>query len=124
MSARNRPDRPVGFNPNVPDPEKTASDLSQPQLGARTARTSELTLLPYKAARSNVLEDFEREYVTQLLSNARGNVALAARRAQMDRTYLIKLIHRHGLRPREYVLSSVDDSLRITSDISPDSERI
>jgi transcriptional regulator with GAF, ATPase, and Fis domain len=59
---------------------------------------SELTLRSYKNARGRVLADFERRFVTQLLSDARGNVALAARLGQMDRTYLIKLIQRHGLR--------------------------
>jgi transcriptional regulator with GAF, ATPase, and Fis domain len=38
--------------------------------------------------------------VTRLLAAAGGNVAAAARQAQMDRTYLIKLVQRHGLRAR------------------------
>jgi DNA-binding NtrC family response regulator len=56
--------------------------------------------LSYKDARRGVLEDFERRYLTQLLADAGGNVALAARTAQMDRTYLIKLVQRHGIRTR------------------------
>jgi DNA-binding NtrC family response regulator len=61
---------------------------------------SELYGLSYKDARRTVLEAFELRYVTQLLAAANGNVAAAARTAQMDRTYLIKLVQRHGLRTR------------------------
>jgi transcriptional regulator with GAF, ATPase, and Fis domain len=50
--------------------------------------------------RRTVLEDFELRYVTRLLAGAGGNVAAAARQAQTDRTYLIKLVQRHGLRTR------------------------
>jgi len=53
--------------------------------------------LSYSDARRRVLDDFERSYVTEILTEARGNVARAARLGQMDRTYLIKLIRRHGL---------------------------
>ncbi len=60
----------------------------------------ELFALSYKDARRTVLEAFELRYVTQLLAAASGNVAAAARTAQMDRTYLIKLVQRHGLRTR------------------------
>lgn len=54
----------------------------------------------YKEARREVLEAFELRYVTHLLEATNGNVAAAARKAQMDRTYLIKLVQRHGLRTR------------------------
>ena len=64
------------------------------------AATSELYALSYKDARRSVLEDFELRYVTRLLAATGGNVAAAARQAQMDRTYLIKLVQRHGLRTR------------------------
>jgi DNA-binding NtrC family response regulator len=60
----------------------------------------ELYGLSYKDARRTVLEAFELRYVTQLLAATGGNVAAAARQAQMDRTYLIKLVQRHGLRTR------------------------
>jgi DNA-binding NtrC family response regulator len=45
-----------------------------------------------------VLERFEAEYLSRLLSDTKGNVSLAARRAQMDRSYLIKLLQRHRLK--------------------------
>lgn len=59
--------------------------------------TPELAL-PYKDARRLVLDEFEGRYLKHVLEAARGNVASAARHAGMDRTYLIKLLQRHGLR--------------------------
>jgi DNA-binding NtrC family response regulator len=52
----------------------------------------------YKEARTLVLDDFERRYCEALLARAEGNVSKAARDARMDRTYLIKLLARHGLK--------------------------
>ncbi len=61
---------------------------------------AELFALPYKDARRVLLDGFERRYLKHILEASAGNVAQAARKAQMDRTYLIKLIQRHALRPR------------------------
>ncbi len=54
--------------------------------------------LPYKAARQALLEDFEQRYLSRLIESCAGNVSLAARRAAMDRTYLIKLLQRRKLK--------------------------
>ena len=67
---------------------------------ASNTEANELFGLPYKDARRSVLEAFELSYVTRLLAATNGNVAAAAREAQMDRTYLIKLVQRHGLGTR------------------------
>ncbi len=88
--------------------EATVAMGESPELAAQTARGATMPAssdgalgnLSYKDARSRVLEDFEKRYLTQLVADAGGNVALAARRAQMDRTYLIKLIQKHGLRAK------------------------
>ncbi len=53
---------------------------------------------PYKQARAAILEEFERRYCENLLERADGNVSRAAREARMDRTYLIKLLAKHGLK--------------------------
>ncbi|MCC6898105.1 MAG: sigma 54-dependent Fis family transcriptional regulator [Polyangiaceae bacterium] len=54
--------------------------------------------LAYKDARNVVLGRFEQKYLARLIAKAGGNVSEAARRAKMDRSYLIKLLQRHGLR--------------------------
>ncbi|HSN29161.1 MAG TPA: sigma 54-interacting transcriptional regulator [Kofleriaceae bacterium] len=55
-------------------------------------------LPPYKDARAQVVGDFERAYLTRLMAEANGNVSLAARTARMDRSHLIDLLQRHGLK--------------------------
>jgi len=55
-------------------------------------------LAPYKDARAQVVGEFERKYLTKLLAQTGGNVSQAARAARMDRSHLIDLIHRHGLK--------------------------
>jgi DNA-binding NtrC family response regulator len=54
--------------------------------------------LPYQDARRLVLDGFELAYLKHLVQSTDGNVSQAARQAKMDRTYLIKLLQRHGLR--------------------------
>ncbi len=55
-------------------------------------------LPPYKDARATLLHDFELDYLRRLLAGANGNVSQAARAAKMDRSHLIDLLHRHGLK--------------------------
>ncbi|MEM9192160.1 MAG: sigma 54-interacting transcriptional regulator [Myxococcota bacterium] len=69
------------------------SDLGTPGPGSNLSDQS------YKDARAQVLHDFEASYLPRLLERSGGNVSRAARLARMDRTYLIKLLNRHGLKP-------------------------
>jgi DNA-binding NtrC family response regulator len=52
----------------------------------------------YKDARADVLQRFEKDYLAKLLSLTKGNVSAASRHAKMDRSHLIELLQRHGLR--------------------------
>ena len=54
--------------------------------------------LPYKEAKARVTATFEERYVKHLLELCEGNVAKAARTARMNRSYLIELLHKHGLK--------------------------
>ncbi len=53
--------------------------------------------VPFKSAKQVLIDDFERRYISALLKAARHNVSEAARRAQIDRMYLHKLITQHRL---------------------------
>ncbi len=57
-----------------------------------------LTELPYAEARRALLGEFETFYVTKLLERTHGNVAKAAREAEMARSHLNELLRRHALR--------------------------
>src|SRR5262249_8878123 len=51
----------------------------------------------YREARDVVLREFERIYFSDLMKATNGNIALAARRSGMDRTYLGQLLKKLGL---------------------------
>ncbi|WP_437594430.1 sigma 54-interacting transcriptional regulator [Sorangium sp. So ce1000] len=55
--------------------------------------------VPYAEARDRVLADFERRYFEALLRAHDGKVSRAAGAAGLDRRYLYRLLHRHGLGP-------------------------
>ncbi|HEX3763007.1 MAG TPA: sigma 54-interacting transcriptional regulator [Kofleriaceae bacterium] len=76
----------LGFAPGVPAPGLAVAD-DQP-------------ILPYKDQRAAVVRDFEHGYLVRLMAQAGGNVSQAARIAKMDRSHLIDLLHRHGLKDR------------------------
>jgi two-component system response regulator GlrR len=57
-----------------------------------------LQKLPLRRAKGELLEQFERHYVTELLRATGGNVAEAARRAGVDRVTLFRTIRRYGLK--------------------------
>jgi DNA-binding NtrC family response regulator len=56
------------------------------------------SIIPYRVARSEALNSFERRYLSRLIEATGGNASAAARAANMDRPYLLSLLRRHGLR--------------------------
>jgi DNA-binding NtrC family response regulator len=60
----------------------------------------------YFAARERLVAEFELQYLTQLLTQAGGNMSRAARAAGVDRTTLYRLMERHGLDRR--ILTGAD----------------
>jgi transcriptional regulator with GAF, ATPase, and Fis domain len=52
----------------------------------------------YRDARAKAIDAFERAYLSRLIETCGGNASEAARRAQMDRPYLLSLLRRYGLR--------------------------
>lgn len=63
---------------------------------------SSITQTPLVVAREQVVFSFEAAYLKQLLTEARGRVALAARRAQINPRSLYEKMRRHGLRKEDF----------------------
>jgi len=57
-----------------------------------------LLRLPFKVAKRLYTEPFERQYLAALLERTGGNVSKASREADLDRTHLIDLLKKYGLR--------------------------
>lgn len=72
--------------------------------GASTTTTTNVTkaasgtIQPYKQARSEVLDTFEKKYLKRLITQCEDNASEAARIAGLHRGYLLSLLRRHGLR--------------------------
>lgn len=72
----------------------TSGSISPPLSGAAEVVGADL---PYKQARAQMIEAFEREYVRGLLATHDGNISKAARAAGIDRVYLHRLIRKYDL---------------------------
>ena len=55
----------------------------------------------FKTAKQKLVDGFEKEYLQAMLRATRGNISEAARRAQIDRMHLYKLITQHHLNQNE-----------------------
>jgi DNA-binding NtrC family response regulator len=53
---------------------------------------------PFKTAKEQLISDFERRYLEQLMAWAGGNVSRASRKAKLDRMYLHRLLHRYEIK--------------------------
>jgi DNA-binding NtrC family response regulator len=62
---------------------------------------------PYYPARDRLVAEFELHYLTQLVTQARGNMSRAARAAGVDRTTLYRMMERHGLHRKIWTASDV-----------------
>lgn len=79
--------------------ESTESERpSAPPAGPDQSGLHALLGLPYREARARAVAEFERVYLGKLSEACAGNASEAARRAKMDRPYLLGLLRKHGLR--------------------------
>ncbi|MFO0617714.1 MAG: sigma 54-interacting transcriptional regulator [Polyangiaceae bacterium] len=78
------PDPPTAEEPK-PEPAKVA-----PEPDTRID-------IPFRVLKDRTIEEFERGYLSALLKWSGGNVSRAARKANLDRMYLHRLLQRHGL---------------------------
>jgi DNA-binding NtrC family response regulator len=64
----------------------------------RASAVPDIVRLSYKDARAAVLKEFETIYIKDLLDRTKHNVSAASREAKMNRSYLIEMIKRLGIR--------------------------
>ncbi|MCG8417278.1 MAG: sigma 54-interacting transcriptional regulator [Proteobacteria bacterium] len=63
----------------------------------RPTTSSELLETPFKEAKSQIIESFERDYLTHLLDKYRGNISRAAQAAGIDRNYIHRLVKKYNI---------------------------
>jgi DNA-binding NtrC family response regulator len=88
-----------------------AADLGLP--GAGSGPPAPLPTLPgvrtFRVLKQIAIEAFERDYLTTLMREVRGNITRAARVAGKERRELARLLKKHGLRERAPGASSPRD---------------
>jgi DNA-binding NtrC family response regulator len=65
--------------------------------GAGTGAAVDIDL-PFKEAKAQLIDTFEREYIRAQLKRHEGNLSAAARSAEVDRKHFRELLRKHGLR--------------------------
>jgi DNA-binding NtrC family response regulator len=55
--------------------------------------------VPFKLAKQDLINEFERRYIGKLLGQHEGNISAAARAAGIDRMSIHKMLHRLGINP-------------------------
>lgn len=81
-------------------PESMNSELTPASSGLleKKAQESGVDNLPLREARENILDTFERQYLSELLDSCGGNISEAARVAGVDRKTISRMLKRHGIR--------------------------
>jgi two-component system response regulator GlrR len=55
--------------------------------------------VPFKVGKAGLVEAYERAYVERLMAAHDNNITRAARAAEIDRVYLLRILDKYGLRP-------------------------
>ncbi len=63
---------------------------------------TQMASMPYRKAKDIALGDFDRRYLTELLTQTGGNVSEASRRAGMDRSNFRRVLKKTGLDPIDF----------------------
>ncbi len=87
----------------VPSEIKTDPDVANKEPAAAPATAADVmsmrvdTHTPFKVAKRDLVAEFERRYISQLLEEHGGNISAAARAAGIDRMSIHKMLNRLGL---------------------------
>ncbi|MCG8422644.1 MAG: sigma 54-interacting transcriptional regulator [Proteobacteria bacterium] len=55
--------------------------------------------IPFKVGKQALIDTYERAYIAQLMQAHQNNITRAARAAEIDRVYLLRLLDKFGMRP-------------------------
>ncbi len=81
----------------------TRSRLVQPEDIPALGDADQPGVSSFKAAKAQVVNDFERNYLQNLLAGCGGNISQAARAARKHRRAFFSLLKKHGLIPRRVI---------------------
>jgi len=88
---------------NDPESEHLTGEPRPHAAPAEVPDTRGLCAVGFQQAKQDMIDDFERHYLTSLLRRTGGNISEAARKAGKERRALGKLLKRHGIQRADYV---------------------
>jgi len=83
------------IEPASPGPSAPATD-PDPEIASREIAAD--PTIPFKTGKALLVERWERAYVEALMQRHGGNITQAARSADIDRVYLLRLLDKFGMR--------------------------
>jgi DNA-binding NtrC family response regulator len=75
----------------------SSPSISDDSAGEKRQSNPDVLDLPFKEAKAQLVEAFERDYLTALLERHHGNISRAASEAGIDRNYIHRLVKKYGL---------------------------
>jgi len=81
----------------LPDALRSGHTGQHPRTQKTQAPMTIPSELPFKDAKDQLVEAFERKYLLDLIDRHGGNVSKAARAADMDRKSITRLMKKHGI---------------------------
>ena len=83
----------------LPDALRAGGGNASQKLSTKDAAvTHGASQLPFKDAKEQLIQAFERQYLVDLIERHDGNVSKAARAAHMDRKSITRLLKKHEIR--------------------------
>jgi DNA-binding NtrC family response regulator len=79
------------------DPSLLGLEAPGPAAGTPAPGWATLGSEGFREAKERLISAWERDWVTQLIRRAGGNVSRAAREGGLDRVYLHRLMKKHGI---------------------------
>lgn len=79
----------------------TSADMG-PEMDEKCLVPGTMRDLPYRYAKRKILDSFNKEYLSSLLSEHEGNVTHAARKCGLERQAFQQLLRRYGIRSEDY----------------------
>jgi DNA-binding NtrC family response regulator len=85
----------------VPESTVTETSPTPVMVDGRVLHAPVDASVPFKTAKRQLVDEFERQYLSQLLEQTGGNISAAARQAGLDRMTVHKMLSRLGLTRKE-----------------------
>ena len=87
----------IGHLPRAEELVTRSPEVAAAESAASAGHSADVLDMPFKEAKGQLIESFERDYLNHLLTKHRGNISRAAAEAGIDRNYIHRLVKKYGI---------------------------